>query len=132
MEESKTLQVFRSSAGLGLRTAVGLQKGDSVVEYVGKRVPNTNEDTSVNRYLFEVDDATLIDGSGRDNIARYINHSCNPNCEAVLYEDEGKIYIEARRAIPAQEELTIDYGTEYFDTYIKPHGCRCQHCQTAA
>jgi SET domain-containing protein len=78
------------------------------------------------RYLFEIDKHWTIDGSSHDNTARYINHSCKPNCEARI--EEGKVMIYALYAIPEGEEITIDYGDEYFDEFIRPHGCRCNAC----
>jgi SET domain-containing protein len=58
--------------------------------------------------LFTVDKKTVIDAIRRGNSARWINHSCSPNCEAL--DDEGRIYIEAVRNIHPGEELTYDYN----------------------
>ncbi len=68
-------------------------------------------------YLFE------IDGLERSNQARYINHSCDPNCE--VYIEKSRIMIYAIKNIPAGAELSYDYGEEYFDEFLKPVGCRC-------
>jgi SET domain-containing protein len=68
----------------------------------------------------------MIDGNIKENTARYINHSCRPNCEAE--GPKGRIYILSTRNIKAGEELTYDYGKEYFETYIKPFGCKCVKC----
>ena len=78
-------------------------------------------------YLFDLDEKITIDGSARSNLARYINHSCKPNCEAVHYTDANEIGIEAKRKIKAGEELTYDYGKDHFNEYIKPYGCKCGH-----
>ncbi len=78
------------------------------------------------KYFFEVGKNHVIDGNIPSNIARYINHSCKPNCEAD--GPEGKVYIWALRKIKAGEELTYDYGEEYFDKHISPKGCRCHKC----
>ena len=67
-----------------------------------------------------------IDGSSRRNLGRYLNHSCEPNAEAVLRA--GQIVFVALRAIAPGEEITLDYGEEYFELYIKPLGCRCAAC----
>lgn len=76
--------------------------------------------------MFEIDEEYAIDGSARSNIARYINHSCRPNAEAFV---TGKrIWIWSRKIIRAGEEITIDYGTDYFDEHIEPKGCRCKKC----
>jgi hypothetical protein len=66
------------------------------------------------------------DGSVRRNTARYINHSCKPN--AVPYDVGGKIHIYARKNIQPGEEITYDYGKEYFDIFLKPIGCKCAAC----
>lgn len=123
-----SLSVRRSSAGngRGLFAHSRLVKGDVVAEYTGPRIPTSYADLLSTRYLFEIDEKWTIDGSTRKNIARYINHSCAPNCEADLRE--GRIFICAACDIAPGEELTIDYGDEYFDEFIRPHGCKCQRC----
>ena len=60
------------------------------------------------------------------NKARYLNHSCRPNCETDIVK--GKVYIYAKRNIKSGEELTYDYGKEYVDDFIKPYGCKCLKC----
>jgi SET domain-containing protein len=59
-------------------------------------------------FLFLVDDDDIVDGAVGGNASRFINHSCDPNCEAVI--EDGRIYIEALRDIPTGEELTYDYA----------------------
>jgi SET domain-containing protein len=125
----KDFKVFKSSAGFGLRTLRDWKKGDFIIEYKGKRISNEQADEKPNRYLFELGKKLTIDGSARSNLARYINHSCQPNCEPVHYTDANEIGIEAKRAIKAGEELTYDYGKAHFDEYIKPYGCRCEKCR---
>lgn len=78
------------------------------------------------KYLFEISSRRTVDGTGRDNTARYINHSCRPNCEVDV--KNGRIYIYAIKNIKEGEELHYDYGKEYVDEYIKPHGCKCEKC----
>lgn len=123
----KDFKVFKSSAGFGLRTLRDWEKGDLVIEYKGRKIPEAEADKKPNRYLFELDDKWTIDGSVRSNTARYINHSCRPNCEAVHYTDTNEIGIEAKRNIKAGEELTYHYGKAHFDEYIKPNGCKCAY-----
>jgi uncharacterized protein len=121
------LRVKRSSAGLGLYTEVAIKKETRIIEYIGYRIPATDEGT--NKYIFNVSKKIDIDGSPRFNTARYANHSCRPNCEAV--NDRGRIYIEAKRNIKPGEELTYDYGKDYFNSeYIQKKGCLCAHCAT--
>jgi hypothetical protein len=96
------------------------------MEYTGRLLSSDEADRKGGRYLFEVNRRWFIDGSPRGNLSRYINHSCRPNCEPLV---RGRaIVIYARRTIRAGEELTYDYGKEYFDEYIKPSGCRCAWC----
>jgi uncharacterized protein len=116
----------RPGMGYGLFATSALRKGDFIIEYEGRRIPTPEADSSKSRYLFEVDREWTIDGSVRSNIARYVNHSCKPNCEADLRD--GRILIYASRDIEKGEELSIDYGEEYFDEFIKEEGCKCTHC----
>lgn len=120
------LRVRRSTAGLGLYTLSPIPKGACVIEYVGKHLTEEELESVSNRYLFEVSARRTIDGSPRWNTARYINHSCRPNCEPEVYR--GRVYIRAKRAIKPGEELNYNYGPNYFRDFIKPHGCRCAKC----
>jgi SET domain-containing protein len=110
-------------AGWGLFARQDIKEGDFILEYTGTKVSTKIADASESKYLFEIDDDWTIDGVGQDNHARWINHACFPNVEADVLD--GKILIHALRDIFAGEELTIDYGDEYFDEFIKPHGCMC-------
>ncbi len=118
-----TLKAKRSSAGLGLYTMDPIKKGDCVIEYVGPVVPKEEWDTINSLYLFEVTKKKTINGAVRSNTARYINHSCKPNCEIDIRKE--RVFIMAKRNIKAGEELSYDYDREYFDEYIKPKGCKC-------
>jgi SET domain-containing protein len=121
------IAVRRSFAGLGLVCgATTIPKGACVLEYTGRVLSPEEEITSRSKYLFAVSESKTIDGSARENRARYINHSCRPNCEAVTYR--GRVFIMAKRAIKPGEELTYDYGREYFERHIEPKGCRCPKC----
>ena len=116
----------RPGLGHGLFATAPLKSGDFVLEYTGRKIPTPRADTLPTRYLFEIDRRWTIDGSSRSNIARYINHSCSPNCEGDIRG--GRILIYAARDIKKGEEFTIDYGEEYFDEFIKPVGCKCNKC----
>lgn len=117
------VRVGRSSAGLGLFATRDFKKGERIIEYVGRTLTTAEEYSSRSKYLFEVNKRKTIDGAVRSNIARYINHSCKPNCEPEI--ERGHIYIDAIKTIKEGEEFTYDYGEEYVDEHIKPYGCRC-------
>lgn len=120
------LKVKRSKTGLGLFTFSPIPKGVCVIEYTGKVLTAKEEEESNSLYLFEVTKKITIDGATRTNTARYINHSCRPNCEIEIRK--GHIYVMSKRAIKVGEELTYDYDKEYFNAYIKPKGCKCDKC----
>jgi uncharacterized protein len=120
------LRVKRSSAGLGLFTTRPYKKGERVIEYFGREISKAEEYSSRSKYLFEVTSRKTIDGTQRDNFARYINHSCKPNCEPNIVR--GKVFIDAIKGIKEGEELTYDYGEEYVAEHIAPFGCRCGKC----
>jgi len=118
--------VKRSSAGLGLFATRPFKKGEFIIEYFGRTISNAEAYTSRSKYLFEINSRKTIDGATRENTARYINHSCQPNCEPEIVR--GHVRISAIRNIKAGEEFVYDYGKEYVDEYIKPRGCRCAEC----
>jgi uncharacterized protein len=131
MTDAKKVQVKRSRAGLGLFAAAPFAKGELVIEYTGEVISEAEANRRGGKYLFELNDHWTIDGTKRDNLARYINHSCHPNCYPELNEDESKVFIFAKRKIAPGEELTYHYGTDYFTRVIKPLGCLCKKCATA-
>jgi hypothetical protein len=101
--------------GKGVFATQPIRKGTRIIEYKGKRV---NWDWASRKYapvegrpthtfLFELDDGRVIDANQGGNAARWINHSCSPNCQAI--EEDGRVYIEALRAIRPGEELGYDY-----------------------
>ena len=116
--------VRRASAGRGLFATVGFKRHEEIIEYVGEEVAFDSAPNS--KYLIEVDEHTVIDGSSHTNKARYLNHSCKPNAEACIVGR--KVFIYAKKRIVPQEEITIDYGKDYWDEHIAPNGCRCAPC----
>lgn len=118
--------VKRSSAGLGLFALTPIKKGTTIIEYIGERVPTSVGDERDNRYMFNVNTRWDIDGSPRYNTARYANHSCRPNCEAL--NRRGRVFIVAKRNIKEGEEITYHYGKDHFEGFIKKLGCRCVKC----
>jgi SET domain-containing protein len=122
------LDVKKSKAGLGLFAGEPIKKGVRIIEYIGEKVSAEEANKRGGKYLFEINTKWTIDGTNRKNTARYINHACGKtaNCEAE--NDRGRIFILAKKSIETGDELTYDYGNEYFDEHIKPHGCRCGSC----
>lgn len=117
------LNVKRGIAGLGLFAGEHIPTGEFIIEYYGKKLTDKQADEKGGKYLFQADDNVVIDGSRRDNIARYMNHSCKPNCEPEI--DGKRIFMYALRNIAAGEELTYNYGKEYIKDLIIPYGCKC-------
>lgn len=122
--------------------AVTLKKGERLIEYKGRlrthqevdRVYADDVDTG-HTFLFTLNGTYVIDANVEGNAARWINHSCDPNCEAVLVEDDNSdphkdaVYIEAKRAIKPGEELTYNYGIVLGEPHTarlkKLWACRC-------
>lgn len=120
--------VKRGISGLGLFACETIQKGTTIIEYTGEKISADEANRRGGQYLFEMTDEWTIDGKGRDNTARYINHSCAPNAEAELDEEALRVFINAKRTIKTGEEITYNYGKEFFTMYIKPKGCKCAKC----
>ena len=127
--EETPFRVGRSQTGLGLFATRDIGKGETVVEYRGRRIPTRLaqelDRRRANKYLFEIDRRWTIDGKARTNVARYVNHACDPNAEAELVR--GRMLFRAIRRIRPGEEITIDYGEEHMQLYFKA-GCRCAAC----
>jgi uncharacterized protein len=127
MLSSTHYTVKRANAGLGLFARHEIKRNERIIEYVGKMLTATEANEKGGQYLFEISSRRTIDGTTRKNTARYINHSCKPNAEAII---EGpQVFIYAKRKIIPGEEITYDYGKEFFNTYIKSKGCRCVKCK---
>lgn len=122
------LAVKKARAGRGLFAREDIPKGVCISEYVGRTLSKEEEYTSRSRYLFEVTKNKTIDGWDKRNIARYINHSCKPNCEVEIHKK--RVFVLSKRKIKAGEELGYNYGKSYFDSFIKPIGCRCPKCMS--
>lgn len=110
-------------------------RGTRLIEYTGERISHAEADTRYDdaamerhhTFLFTVDGATVIDAATGGNAARFINHSCEPNCAPVI--EDGRVFIEAIRAIPAGAELAYDYALGRQGTPDEREGgryaCRC-------
>lgn len=119
-------RVGRSKTGLGLFATKLIRRGTFIVRYTGRMLPNRIADELDTKYLFEVNARWTVDGSSRKNVARYVNHSCRPNAEADVKKK--KILISAIKTIHPGDEITYNYGRDYFNAFIKEHGCRCTAC----
>jgi SET domain-containing protein len=130
----RSVRVGLSTAGLGLFATKAIARADYIVTYRGRRIPTAEARARESRfgakYMFEINNQWTIDGSSRKNLARYSNHSCNANAEAILRK--GQIVLVALRRIATGEEITLDYGKDYFDLFIKDAGCRCAECRAKA
>jgi SET domain-containing protein len=136
--------VIRSSPthGRGVFASRTIRKGARIVQYRGARLaadvadnrPATDPRDPYHTLLFRLHDGTVLDASQGGNAARWINHGCDPNCEAIEYDD-GRVFICAKRTIRAGEELRYDYRLEYDGrlTRLVERGfaCRCgaRHCR---
>lgn len=116
--------IKRTAHGLGFFTLESIPKDKRIIEYIGPVLTYEEADKKGGKYLFNIDEKYVIDGSPRSNIARYINHSCQPNAKA--YTSGIRVWIWSLRAIKAGEEITINYGKEYLATHIKR--CKCKRC----
>ena len=136
--KSSKCYIVRNSAihGRGVFAATHIDDEQTIIEYRGERTtwdeantrPASDPDNPYHTFLFGLDDGRVIDADVRGNAARWINHSCKPNCET--YEDEdGRVFIAARRAIKPGEELTYDYQLTYDGRMGKKmraaYACRC-------
>lgn len=113
----RRIQTRRSGVhGKGVFAVQDIAKGDTLIEYKGEVISwkealrrHPHDPAQPNHtFYFHVDDKRVIDGKVDGNAAKWINHACDPNCEAD--EIEGRIFIKALRDIPAGEELNYDYG----------------------
>lgn len=119
------LAVRKARAGKGLFAVERIPKGAVIIEYTGKLLSDEEYNRSRSRYLFDIGKDRVIDGWQGGSNARYINHSCLPNCEAD--NRKGRIFIRALRRIEPGEELAYHYGEDYFERILKDK-CRCPKC----
>lgn len=130
---SRSFRVGRSTTGLGLFATRPIKRTAYIVTYRGRRLTDSEaerHDARGAKYLFVVNSRWTIDGSPRWNLGRYVNHSCRPNAKAVG-RNGGIVFVASRRIEP-DEEITIDYGREYFLHFVANGGCRCTPCRAKA
>jgi SET domain-containing protein len=123
---ARLLQTRRSGVhGKGVFAVQDLAEGETLIEYVGeiiswkealRRHPHDPKDPN-HTFYFHIDDKHVIDAKVGGNSSRWINHSCDPNCEAD--EEGGRVFIKALRNIAAGEELNYDYGLIIDEPYTK-------------
>ena len=134
--KARRFAVRRSSIhGRGVFALRHLARGARLIEYTGERMSHDEADrrygeeheANPHTMLFAVDDEVVIDATHRGSSARWINHSCAPNCEAV--EEGGRIFIDVRRLIRPGEELTYDYQLVLDERHTpalkRAHACHC-------
>lgn len=121
--------------GFGVFARREIPKGTRIIEYTGEKISNSEadrryDDESMKQhhtFLFILNSRTCVDAAYEGNAARFINHSCDPNCEAVI--ERGHIWIDAIRNIPAGAELFYDYmyedDPEYTEEDLGFYACRC-------
>lgn len=121
--------------GLGAFARVDIPKRTRIIEYAGEKISNAEadrryDDAAMRRhhtFLFILNDRTCLDAAFEGNEARFINHSCDPNCEAVI--ERGHIWIDALKTIPAGTELVYDYQYEddadYTEEDLRFYACKC-------
>jgi len=125
----RRIQVRRSGVhGKGVFALQDIPEGETIIEYVGeiiswkeadRRHPNNPDDPNHTFYFSFGDGKKVIDAAVGGNAARWINHSCNPNCEADEDDDTHRVFIKALRNIRAGEELNYDYGLIIDQKYTK-------------
>lgn len=135
-EKALKIEARRSRIhGTGVYVIAPIRAGETIVEVVGERISSEESDRRYyerssdpsHTFMFYVDEDTVIDCGVNGNVSRFINHSCEPNCEAV--DDDGRIFVEALRDIQVGEELVYDYhltwesGDDPED--LKVYLCRC-------
>ncbi len=123
--------------GSGIFASTKIQKNQKIIEYIGEKITKKEGDRRSNErlnkylgsektgsvYIFELNKKYDIDGSPLYNQARYINHSCNPNCEVEISDE--KIWISSIKKIKKGEELSYDYGYSFDKNDFRDHQCRC-------
>ena len=123
--------------GTGIFATKDIKKNTRIIEYVGEKITRSEGDkrsekrikkyldskTTGSVYIFELNKKYDIDGSPLYNKARYINHSCEPNCEVDINDDH--IWISSIKNIKKGTELSYDYGYEFDKDDYKDHICKC-------
>lgn len=138
----RRIQTRRSAVhGNGVFAVQDIAEGETLIEYKGEIITwkealrrHPHDPAQPNHtFYFHIDDGRVIDGGVKGNAARWINHSCDPSCEAD--EQDGRVFIKALRNIAAGEELSYDYGLIIDEPYTKklkadfPCWCGSKNCR---
>lgn len=135
--KTRPFEVRRSGIqGLGVFATRKIPKGTRLIEYTGERLtdaesdaryPEDDESGNHHTFLFSIGDDVVIDAAVDGNDARWINHSCDPNCDAVI--DDGRLWIETIRDVKRGEELAYDYAYELEERHTpaakRRYPCHC-------
>ena len=122
--------------GSGLFASANIKKNEQIIEYIGDKITKKEGDKRANKqinkakknkkngmvYIFELNKKYDIDGGVLRNYARFINHSCDPNCEVEITDNQ--IWISSIKKIKKDDELTYNYGYP-FDSDFDDHVCKC-------
>jgi SET domain-containing protein len=115
--------------GFGAFATQPIRAGTDLVRYHGEKITKAESlrrCEANNPFIFQLDETWDVDGDVPSNPARFLNHSCAPNCDAELVEDQ--IWIVARRDIDVGEELTFNYGYDLQDYRDYPCQCGTAEC----
>jgi SET domain-containing protein len=132
---SRPFHVGRAYTGLGLFATRIIKRNGYIATYRGP-ILDVEEAEKRERqgakYMFELTKKLTIDGSPRWNVARYMNHSCWPNAKPMIDTRDKKITFVALRDILPGEEITYNYGKEYYEYFLAIGGCLCAGCRIRA
>lgn len=120
--------------GRGVFATRRIREGKVITEYIGEPITHEEADRRYDdsdgrhhTFLFVVNDDVVLDARRRGNDAKYINHSCEPNCESVI--DDDRVWIQSIKPIAPETELVYDYRFEWDDSYdpedVRYYACRC-------
>jgi len=130
MPRKPAFRLGRSRTGLGLFATAPIKRRAFIVEYKGRKLTTEQADVLEargNRYLYEINSRWTIDGTTRRNLGRYANHSCRPNAKARTVGH--RVFLRAIKNIKPGDEITYNYGRDYFLNVITPRGCKCDKCR---
>ena len=138
-KDRRRFQVRTSGVhGKGVFALRRVLAGETLIEYTGERIgwpealdrhPHDPHDPNHTFYFSLGDGSIVIDAKVGGNASRWINHACEPNCEADEDDDSGRVWIKALRNLKPGEELFYDYGLVIDERYTaklkKAYECRC-------